>query len=182
VGSDLSNLPRMGDVLYIYTFEVKFEPREGPQYHLSELRGRREGVSFVGGRCHYSTFVFLARIARMTRIILNRKGAKDAKIYGFFVGMLNFRMKFNIPNRFAKTTTSCSSCRSCPMVFCLFFVFFVTLCEIALPLCHCSGNRFLVFLCQVRGHGETEAMGGHPFGHREISLLVTQIRKGPLEV
>jgi hypothetical protein len=40
----------MGDVLYIYTFEVTFEPqrREGPQYHLSELRGRREGVSFVG--------------------------------------------------------------------------------------------------------------------------------------
>jgi hypothetical protein len=59
----------MGDVLYIYTFEVTFEPqrREGPQYHLSELRGRREGVSFVGGRCHDSTFVFLARISRMTR-------------------------------------------------------------------------------------------------------------------
>jgi len=28
--------------------KLKFEPREGPQYHLSELRGRREGVSFVG--------------------------------------------------------------------------------------------------------------------------------------
>jgi hypothetical protein len=25
-------------------------------------------------------------------------------------------------------------------------------------------------------------MGGHPFGHREIALLVTEIRKGALEV
>jgi hypothetical protein len=49
---------------------------EGPQYdppdlrriNLLELQGRREGVSLVGGRCHDSTFFFLARISRMTRI------------------------------------------------------------------------------------------------------------------
>jgi len=35
---------------------------------------------------------------------LNR--AKDAKFYGFFVGMLNFWKKFNIPNRCAKKTLS----------------------------------------------------------------------------
>jgi hypothetical protein len=34
-------------------------------------------------------FSFLARISRMTRIFLNRKGAKDAKIYGFFCCILS---------------------------------------------------------------------------------------------